>query len=189
MIGLRPGEKQREELTVQGLELLSTAHPSICVARQAPFDAASMRAPSPNCAHASGSGCGRSAGGHPAGRSRVRAECCRRRRRVRTPSRPLPRVVRRVAAAGCARIRCSAATVRPRLPPRLARPRSLRSRPSAADPDSGRFHIILSPPTLKRRRLPRRLHASGIGLVAEADHPCCCWSELSSSSRRSWAAT
>ena len=43
VIGLRPGEKQREELTVQGLELLSTAHPSICVARQAPFDAASVR--------------------------------------------------------------------------------------------------------------------------------------------------
>ncbi len=42
-IGLRPGEKQREELTVQGLELLSTAHPSICVARQAPFDAAGIR--------------------------------------------------------------------------------------------------------------------------------------------------
>jgi FlaA1/EpsC-like NDP-sugar epimerase len=42
-IGLRPGEKQREELTVQGLELLGTAHPSICVARQAPFDAAGIR--------------------------------------------------------------------------------------------------------------------------------------------------
>ncbi len=44
LIGLRPGEKQREELTVQGLELLSTAHPSICVARQAPFDGAAIRA-------------------------------------------------------------------------------------------------------------------------------------------------
>ncbi|MEO7274046.1 MAG: polysaccharide biosynthesis protein, partial [Vicinamibacterales bacterium] len=43
VIGLRPGEKQREELTVQGLELLSTVHPSICVARQAPFDAAAIR--------------------------------------------------------------------------------------------------------------------------------------------------
>jgi FlaA1/EpsC-like NDP-sugar epimerase len=42
-IGLRPGEKQREELTVQGLELLRTAHPAICVARQAPFDAAAIR--------------------------------------------------------------------------------------------------------------------------------------------------
>lgn len=42
-IGLRPGEKQREELTVQGLELVGTAHPSICVARQAPFDAAGIR--------------------------------------------------------------------------------------------------------------------------------------------------
>ena len=44
VIGLRPGEKQREELTVQGLELLSTAHPSICVARQASFDADAVRA-------------------------------------------------------------------------------------------------------------------------------------------------
>ena len=42
-IGLRPGEKQREELTVQGLELLRTAHPAICVARQSPFDAAAIR--------------------------------------------------------------------------------------------------------------------------------------------------
>ena len=43
VIGLRPGEKQREELTVQGLELLGTSHPSICVARQAPFDASVIR--------------------------------------------------------------------------------------------------------------------------------------------------
>jgi FlaA1/EpsC-like NDP-sugar epimerase len=42
-IGLRPGEKQREELTVQGLELLRTSHPSICIARQAPFDAEGIR--------------------------------------------------------------------------------------------------------------------------------------------------
>jgi len=42
-IGLRQGEKQREELTVQGLELLRTSHPAICVARQAPFDAAAIR--------------------------------------------------------------------------------------------------------------------------------------------------
>jgi FlaA1/EpsC-like NDP-sugar epimerase len=42
-IGLRPGEKQREELTVQGLELLRTSHPAICVARQAPFDAPAIR--------------------------------------------------------------------------------------------------------------------------------------------------
>ena len=42
-IGLRPGEKQREELTVQGLELLGTADPAICVARQAPFDASAIR--------------------------------------------------------------------------------------------------------------------------------------------------
>jgi FlaA1/EpsC-like NDP-sugar epimerase len=42
-IGLRPGEKQREELTLQGLELLRTSHPAICVARQAPFDATAIR--------------------------------------------------------------------------------------------------------------------------------------------------
>jgi FlaA1/EpsC-like NDP-sugar epimerase len=42
-IGLRPGEKQREELTVQGLELLRTSHPAICVARQAAFDAAAIQ--------------------------------------------------------------------------------------------------------------------------------------------------
>jgi FlaA1/EpsC-like NDP-sugar epimerase len=42
-IGLRPGEKQREELTVQGLELIPTEHPAICVARQAPFDATRIR--------------------------------------------------------------------------------------------------------------------------------------------------
>jgi FlaA1/EpsC-like NDP-sugar epimerase len=42
-IGLRPGEKQREELTVQGLELLCTTHPAIRVARQAAFDAGAIR--------------------------------------------------------------------------------------------------------------------------------------------------
>jgi FlaA1/EpsC-like NDP-sugar epimerase len=42
-IGLRPGEKQREELTVQGLELLRTSHPAICVARQARFDAGAIQ--------------------------------------------------------------------------------------------------------------------------------------------------
>ena len=61
-IGLRPGEKQREELTVQGLELLRTAHPAICVARQSPFDAAgdsTQRVEAQNFAPAPG--CGRCA--------------------------------------------------------------------------------------------------------------------------------
>jgi FlaA1/EpsC-like NDP-sugar epimerase len=36
VIGLRPGEKMREELTIQGLALRSTAHPKIWAARQRP---------------------------------------------------------------------------------------------------------------------------------------------------------
>jgi FlaA1/EpsC-like NDP-sugar epimerase len=38
-IGLRPGEKLREELTTQGLELCRTAHRRVWVARQPPLDA------------------------------------------------------------------------------------------------------------------------------------------------------
>ena len=42
IIGLRPGEKLREELTVQGLELLATAEAGVWVARQRPVDSARL---------------------------------------------------------------------------------------------------------------------------------------------------
>jgi FlaA1/EpsC-like NDP-sugar epimerase len=38
IIGLRPGEKLREELTTQGLDLCRTAHRRVWVARQPPFE-------------------------------------------------------------------------------------------------------------------------------------------------------
>lgn len=38
VIGLRPGEKMREELTIQGLAMRSTAHPKIWAARQRSVD-------------------------------------------------------------------------------------------------------------------------------------------------------
>ncbi|MCC7180188.1 MAG: polysaccharide biosynthesis protein [Acidobacteria bacterium] len=44
VIGLRPGEKQREDLTTQGLRMCRTRHRRIWVARQAPGDAARIRA-------------------------------------------------------------------------------------------------------------------------------------------------
>ena len=43
LIGLRPGEKLREELTVQGLELLATTQQGVWVARQRPVDAVGIR--------------------------------------------------------------------------------------------------------------------------------------------------
>jgi FlaA1/EpsC-like NDP-sugar epimerase len=43
IIGLRPGEKLREELTVQGLQLLATTQEGIWVARQRPVDATAIR--------------------------------------------------------------------------------------------------------------------------------------------------
>lgn len=42
VIGLRPGEKLREELTVQGIRMCRTSHPRIWVARQAAGDTAAM---------------------------------------------------------------------------------------------------------------------------------------------------
>jgi O-antigen biosynthesis protein WbqV len=42
IIGLRPGEKLREELTVQGLELLATAEAGVWIARQRPVDSARL---------------------------------------------------------------------------------------------------------------------------------------------------
>jgi O-antigen biosynthesis protein WbqV len=42
-IGLRPGEKLREELTVQGLELLATGQQGVWVARQLPIDTGRIR--------------------------------------------------------------------------------------------------------------------------------------------------
>jgi O-antigen biosynthesis protein WbqV len=42
-IGLRPGEKLREELTVQGLELIATGQEGVWVARQLPIDAGRIR--------------------------------------------------------------------------------------------------------------------------------------------------
>jgi FlaA1/EpsC-like NDP-sugar epimerase len=42
-IGLRPGEKLREELTVQGLELLATPQQAVWIARQHPIDASQIR--------------------------------------------------------------------------------------------------------------------------------------------------
>lgn len=42
-IGLRPGEKLREELTVQGLELLATIEKSVWIARQRPIDSVRVR--------------------------------------------------------------------------------------------------------------------------------------------------
>jgi O-antigen biosynthesis protein WbqV len=43
IIGLRPGEKLREELSVQGLELLATAEAGVWVARQRPVDGQRLR--------------------------------------------------------------------------------------------------------------------------------------------------
>jgi FlaA1/EpsC-like NDP-sugar epimerase len=43
IIGLRPGEKLREELSVQGLELLATAEAGVWVARQRPIDGGRLR--------------------------------------------------------------------------------------------------------------------------------------------------
>ncbi len=42
IVGLKPGEKLREELTTQGLRMCRTRHPRIWVARQAPVAARSM---------------------------------------------------------------------------------------------------------------------------------------------------
>ena len=42
VVGLRPGEKQREELTTQGLRMCPTSHARIFVARQAPGDRAAV---------------------------------------------------------------------------------------------------------------------------------------------------
>jgi O-antigen biosynthesis protein WbqV len=42
-IGLRPGEKLQEELSVQGLELLATAEAGVWVARQRPIDSERLR--------------------------------------------------------------------------------------------------------------------------------------------------
>lgn len=43
VIGLRPGEKRREELATQGLEMRRTSHPRIWSARQGTVDRASVR--------------------------------------------------------------------------------------------------------------------------------------------------
>jgi FlaA1/EpsC-like NDP-sugar epimerase len=43
VVGLRPGEKLREELTTHGLELTATSHARIWRARQPPVDAACVR--------------------------------------------------------------------------------------------------------------------------------------------------
>ena len=43
IVGLRPGEKLQEELTVQGLELLATTEAGVWVARQRPIDTARLR--------------------------------------------------------------------------------------------------------------------------------------------------
>jgi FlaA1/EpsC-like NDP-sugar epimerase len=43
VIGLRPGEKRREELTAQGLRLAATSHPRVWVARQRAADLAAVR--------------------------------------------------------------------------------------------------------------------------------------------------
>ncbi len=43
VIGLRPGEKRREELTAQGLRLTATSHPRVWVARQRAADLGAVR--------------------------------------------------------------------------------------------------------------------------------------------------
>lgn len=56
IIGLRPGEKQHEELTTQGLAMRRTAHPRIFSARQKPVDATAIRLAMRNAQRACASG-------------------------------------------------------------------------------------------------------------------------------------